>query len=106
MRTCGEAAPPDVDDLPVTTLRGAFTVSFGLFVNALRRVADERQICSPCRVPVGSASERGELTLESEAIVLETRALVVACETEALQFLRLSSEGRTDRNDVVELLDF
>ena len=106
MTACGETTPPDVDYLPVATFRGACAVPFGLFVNALRRIRDERQICSPCRVPVGSARERRELTLHPKAIVLETRALVVAGETEALQFLRLSSEGRTDRNDVVKLLYF
>ena len=106
VRTCGETASPDVYDRPVATFWGVFCPTpFGLFVKALRSVGDERQIWGSDGVSVGPTGKRGELTLDSEAIALEARALVVAGETEALHNLRLATGGRSHGDDVVELLD-
>jgi len=105
VRTCGETASPNVYDRPVATFRCVFAVPFGLFVKALGGVGDERQIGGSDGVSVGPAGKGGELTLDSEAIALEARALVVAGKTKALQFLRLASEGCPHGNDVVKLLD-
>jgi hypothetical protein len=69
-------------------------------------VSYESQIGGSRGVSVSPAGKRRELRLESDAIVLEGGAFPVTGETEALQFLLLTSEGGSDGDDVIEFLNF